>query len=225
MPCSRARDLQRHSPAEVLCDAVVATLISMYTPVYAGLVRRLGHLPNLLQEMREYVRRRTLLETTYVRAPHVNQWHPKSTTHTPSFLDDKYGTGDKWKLRIDWKKSSQWHYWIEGCLTNSSPHFHKFLQVTRTPFDEIYLTAVDSGQFRINPEEPLFDRKYLPVSTVPNFHRSFNSVRELVLVCATWPRASRTPPSKPVSRFRKSCCWPSSPSFSRGSWRSTTLYM
>ncbi len=80
MPCSRARDLQNHSPAEVLCDAMVATLISMNTPVYVGLVHRLGCLPNLLQEMCEYVRYRVLLETVYARAPHASQRHPKSTT-------------------------------------------------------------------------------------------------------------------------------------------------
>jgi hypothetical protein len=63
MPCSRVRDLQNHSPGEVLCDTVVATLIRMHAPVYAGLVHRFGHLSNLIQEMREYVWIRALLET------------------------------------------------------------------------------------------------------------------------------------------------------------------
>jgi hypothetical protein len=70
MSCSRVRYLQIHSPAEVLCDTVVGTLIRMHAPVYAGLGHRLGCLPpNLLQEIREYVRHRTLLETTYARTP------------------------------------------------------------------------------------------------------------------------------------------------------------
>ena len=75
MPCSRARDLQNHSPGEVLCDTVVATLITWHTPVYAGLGHRFGHLSNLIQEMREYVRIRTLLETLR---------HPTQVSDAPS---------------------------------------------------------------------------------------------------------------------------------------------
>jgi hypothetical protein len=73
MSCSRVRDLYRHPPGEVLYDTVVATVIRMYAPVYAGLGCRLGSLPNLFQEMREYVRRRALLETDYARVSHVSQ--------------------------------------------------------------------------------------------------------------------------------------------------------
>jgi hypothetical protein len=72
------RDLQSHSPAEVLYDSVVVTLISMSAPVYAGLDRRLGRLPNFLQEMREYVRRRALLETAYARTPHGTKGNEQS---------------------------------------------------------------------------------------------------------------------------------------------------
>ena len=81
-------------------------MISMHVPVYAGLGRRFGRLPNLLQEMRKYVRIRTLLETTYTRTPHASQWRPKSTTRTPCFLDGKYGAGGKSRRRLDWKQSS-----------------------------------------------------------------------------------------------------------------------
>jgi hypothetical protein len=110
--------------------------------------------------MREYVRRRALLETTFARAPHSSQQRPNSTTSTPRFLDGKYGTGGKSKHRFNWKQSSQWHCWIEGCLANSSTRFRKFFRVTRTRFDEIYLASVDGGQFRIKPAEPLFDRAF-----------------------------------------------------------------
>ena len=45
-------------------------------------------------------------------------------------------------------------------MTNSRTRFHKYFRVTRTRFDEIYLAAVDSGEFRLNPAEPAFDRAF-----------------------------------------------------------------
>ncbi len=91
-----------------------SSLISMHASVYAGLGNRVGHLPNLLQEMNEYVRHRTLLETAYARPSHVTQRRPKSTTRTARFLDEKYGADGKSKRLLDWKQSSLCHYWIEG---------------------------------------------------------------------------------------------------------------
>ena len=132
----------------------------MHAPVYARMGSRVGRLPNLLQEMREYVRRRALLETAYARLSHATQRRPKSTTRTARFLDEKYGADGKSKRRLDWKQSSQWHYWIEGCLANSSTRFRKFFRITRSRFDEIYLAATDSGEFRINPAESLFARVF-----------------------------------------------------------------
>lgn len=132
----------------------------MHAPVYAGLGSRVGRLPNLLQEMREYVRRRALLETAYARPSHATQRRPKSTTRTLRFLDGQYGADGKSKRRLDWKQSSLWHYWIEGCLANSSTRFRKFFRITRSRFDEIYLAAAESGEFRLNPAEPLFARAF-----------------------------------------------------------------
>jgi hypothetical protein len=132
----------------------------MHAPVYAGLGSRVGRLPTLLQEMREYVRRRALLETVYTRPSHATQRHLKSTTRTARFLDEKYGADGKSKRRLDWKQSSLWHYWIEGCLENSSTCFRKFFRITHIRFDEIYLTVTDSGEFSLNPAEPLFARAF-----------------------------------------------------------------
>jgi hypothetical protein len=132
----------------------------MHAPVYAGLGSRVGRLPNLLQEMREYVRRRALLETAYARPSRATQRRPKSTTRTARFLDEQYGADGKSKRRLDWKQSSVWHYWIEGCLANSSTRFRKFFRITRSRFDEINLAAADSGEFRLNPAEPLFARAF-----------------------------------------------------------------
>ena len=132
----------------------------MHAPVYAGLGSRVGRLPNLLQEMHEYVRRRALLETAYARPSHATQRRPKSTTRTARFLDEQYGADGKSKRRLDWKQSSVWHYWIEGCLANSSTRFRKFFRITRSRFDEINLAAADSGEFRLNPAEPLFARAF-----------------------------------------------------------------
>jgi hypothetical protein len=78
----------------------------MHAPVYAGLGSRVGRLPNLLQEMREYVRRRALLETAYARPSRATQRRPKSTTRTARFLDEQYGADGKSKRRLDWKQSS-----------------------------------------------------------------------------------------------------------------------
>ena len=64
-------------------------------------------------------------------------------------------------------------------MANLSTRFHKYFRVTHTRFDEIYLAAADSGEFRLNPDEPGFDRAFLkglPASTVPNFPRSVPSV-------------------------------------------------
>jgi len=132
----------------------------MHAPVYAGMGCRVGRLPNLLQEMREYVRRRALLETAYARPSHATQRRPKSTTRTVRFQDEKYGAGGKSKRLLDWKQSSLWHYWIEGCLSSSTTRFRKFFRITRWRFDEIYLAAADSGEFKLNPAEPLYARAF-----------------------------------------------------------------
>jgi hypothetical protein len=132
----------------------------MHAPVCDGSGSRVGRLPNLLQEMREYVRRRALLETTYARSSNVTQRCPKSTTHTARFLDEKYGADGTSNHRMDWKQSILCHYWIEGCHANSITRFRKFFRITHSRFDEIYLAAADSGEFRLNPAEPLFTRAF-----------------------------------------------------------------
>ena len=48
------------------------------------------------------------------------------------------------------------HYWIEGCLTNSSTRFRKFFRLTRASFDEIYEAAALSGLFVLNRVESLY---------------------------------------------------------------------
>jgi hypothetical protein len=78
------------------------------------------------------------------------------TLGLPTQRYGKYGADGKSKRRLDWKQSSLWHYWIEGCLANSSTRFRKFFRITRSRFDEIYQVAADSGKFRPNPAEPLF---------------------------------------------------------------------
>ena len=132
----------------------------MHAPVYALLRRRVGRLPNLLQEVRELVRRETLLQTAYGRPPQRGHGQRMVTTRALRFLDAKYGAGGASKRRLDWKQSSVWHYWIEGCLSDSSTRFRKYFRVTRTRFDEIYQAAADSGEFRLNPAEPLFYRAF-----------------------------------------------------------------
>ena len=122
--------------------------------------RRFCRLPNLLQEVREYVRRRALLDTVYARDGQVLRRPPKSKTDVPMFLDGKYGAGGKSKRRLDLKTSSMCHYWIEGCLTNSNTRFRKFFRVSRARFDQMYEAAGDRGEFRLNPAEPLFSRAY-----------------------------------------------------------------
>ncbi len=76
------------------------------------------------------------------------------------FLDGKYGAGGKLKHRLDWKTSNMWYYWIEGCLANSNTRFRKFFRVSCARFDQMYETATDSAEFRLNPDEPLFSRDY-----------------------------------------------------------------
>ena len=114
---------------------MVVTLISIYTPVYPRLVRWFGCLPNLFKRYsrmsgsKHFLRLPTIGHPTEVRGT-------KSTTHTPCFLGGKYGTGGKSKHRLDWKQSSQLHYWIEDWLSNSITRFRKFFRVTHTRFDE-----------------------------------------------------------------------------------------
>jgi hypothetical protein len=76
------------------------------------------------------------------------------------FQDEKYGAGGKSKRLLDWKQSSLWHYWIEGCLSSSTTRFRKFFRITRWRYDEIYLAAADSGEFKLNPAEPLYAREF-----------------------------------------------------------------
>jgi hypothetical protein len=54
------------------------------------------------------------------------------------------------------------HYWIQGCLTNSNTFFRKFFRLTRARFDEIYKAVVMSGQFVLNPAEPLYAKTCPP---------------------------------------------------------------
>ncbi len=97
---------QNNFTVKLFAVAGFATTISIHGTVYPGLVRRLGCLPNLLQEMREYVRYRTLLETTYARTPHGSHRCPKTTTHngarsfrtTLTTPDCWYDIGVSWVL-------------------------------------------------------------------------------------------------------------------------------
>ena len=85
------------------CCSPRRTLFRMHAPVYAAVGRRFGRSPNLLHEMREYVRRQALLQRAYARAPHAAQRQRKSTTRTLRFLDAKYGADGNSKRRLDWK--------------------------------------------------------------------------------------------------------------------------
>ncbi len=78
----------------------------MHTPVYDLLGRRFGRLPNLLEEVRVFVLRQTLLHTSYARPPHTVHGQHMTTTRALRFLDAKYGAGGASNHRLDWKQSS-----------------------------------------------------------------------------------------------------------------------
>ena len=151
---------------------------------------------------------------------HHTERQPKSTTRTSRYVDGKYGAAGNCKRRLDWKLSSMWHYWIEGCLANSHTRFRKYFRVSRARFDKIYESAADSGEFRLNTAEPLFSRAY-PEPPPGKHGAQLPKVCPLciksALLCAAWPPANRTPLWKPASRFPKLCLSHSSPSFLSGS--------
>ena len=113
----------------------------MHAPVYARVPRVFGRLTNLLDEMREYVWRKALLHIAYGQAPHRAERQPKSTTRTSRYVDGKYRAAGNSKHRLDWKLSSMWHYWIEGCLAKSHTRFRTYFRVSRACFDKIYEAA------------------------------------------------------------------------------------
>jgi hypothetical protein len=129
----------------------------MHAPVYAGLGSRVGRLPNLLQEMREYVRRRALLETAYARPSRARR-------------RGVYGTiGSRDALRTPALVSA----------SSFGSHAAALTRYTSPP-----QTVGSSGSTRQSLSSPVRFQKYHPASTVPNCSRSVRSVRESVLVSA-----------------------------------------
>jgi hypothetical protein len=143
----------------------------MHVSVYGGLGSRVGCLPNLLKEMREYVRHRVLLETVYARPSHTTQRYPKSTTRTARFLDEKYGA--------DGKSKRGWTVSNRACVTIGS------MDVLRTPAlvsassfgsHTVFLTRYtspsqtvgNSDSTRQSLSSPVRFQKYHSTSTVPN---------------------------------------------------------
>jgi hypothetical protein len=151
----------------------------MHAPVYAGLGSRVGRLPNLLQEMHEYVRRRALLETAYARSSHGTQRLPSPPP----------------ALCVFWTKSTEpiaspsagWTGRNRACDTIGSrdtlrtpvlvsassfgSHVAALTRYTSPP-----QTVGNSGSTRQRFSSPVRFQKYHPASTVPNCQRSVRSV-------------------------------------------------
>ena len=137
--------------------------LRMHAPVYPRLGAPRAGLPNLLEQMREHVRRQALLEIAYARGSLPAAHSPQVTSRVSRFLQAKFGKDRKSKRRLPWDESSMWHYWIEGCLANSNTRFRKFFRLCRARFDEIYEAAALSGQFVLNPAEPLYAKACPPL--------------------------------------------------------------
>jgi hypothetical protein len=112
--------------------------------------------------MREHVRRQTLLHIAYAQGSFPASHSPQVTSRVSRFLETKFGKDHKSKWHLPWDQSSMWHYWIQGCLANSNTRFRKFFRLTRARFDEIYKVVVMSGQFVLNPAEPLHTKTCPP---------------------------------------------------------------
>jgi hypothetical protein len=134
----------------------------MHAPVHPRLGGPPVGLPNMVEQMREYVRRQALLHIAYARSSLPASNRPKVTTRGSRFLQPKFGKDRKSKRRLPWDESSIWHYWIEGCLANSKTRFRKFFRLSRARFDEIYEAAAVSGLFVLNPAEPLYAKACPP---------------------------------------------------------------
>ena len=72
------------------------------------------------------------------------------------YAGPEHGAGGNSSRRHRWDLSSPWEYWKIGCLSTSTERFRKYFRMSRDRFDDIYSRAARSGQFKLNPAEPMF---------------------------------------------------------------------
>jgi hypothetical protein len=98
--------------------------------VYVGLVHRLGNLPNVIQEMLEYVLYRELLETVYTRTPH------KSVKNKAILY--------LWRLWLNCSNKTTWKILVSGNVNHDSQtffHTDKFGQLVRRPSNKKQISS------------------------------------------------------------------------------------
>jgi hypothetical protein len=99
------------------------------------------------------------------------------------------GAGGNSYRRWQWNKSRAWEYWIPGCLSESSTRFRKYFRISRERFDMIYEAAARSGQFGLNPEDPMYSTVY-PGPTRPGRHQDFKRIPLCLLMAASFRRVA-----------------------------------
>ena len=134
------------------------------------------------------------LDTAYARrqgtnAPWIGQGVPKAGHRTSRYLQFACGAGGNSYRRWQWNKSTAWEYWIPGCLSESSTRFRKYFRISRERFDMIYEAAARSGQFGLNPEDPLYSTVY-PGPTRPGRHQDFKRIPLCLFMAASFRRVA-----------------------------------
>jgi hypothetical protein len=160
-----------------------------WTRVYEELVRLHQGRQAREQAMRD-------LETTYGRRQGrdaervwIGQGIPAAGYRVNRYQGPAWGTGGNSSRRWEWNKSTAWEYWIPGCLSESSTRFRKYFRVSRERFDMIYEAAATSGQFGLNPEDPMYSKVY-PGPPRPGRHQDFKKIPLCLCIAASFRRVA-----------------------------------
>jgi hypothetical protein len=102
----------------------------------------------------------------------IGEGVPAADHRVNRYLVPAFGTGGNNSRRWEWNKSTVWEYWIPDCLSESSTRFRQYFRMSSEGFVMIYEDEGTSGQFDLNPEDPMYSTVY-PSLPRPGRHQEF----------------------------------------------------
>jgi hypothetical protein len=141
--------------------------------------------PEVVQSIRD-------MQTVYGswKVPHTLQ--PSFGTGVPTsgfrqnrFLGPIWGDDGNSALRHDWYKSTEWEYWIPGCLTEYCLRFHKYFRILSQRFDMIYEAAALSGLFGVHPDEAMYSEVHAEGPGRPGKHQDHKRIPLCLMIGAS----------------------------------------
>lgn len=141
--------------------------------------------PETVQAMRD-------MDTAYgsCAAPDTDQQRfgmgvPADGYRQNRYAAEVWGAGGNSSRRHNWAKSTAWEYWIPNCLAEPALRFEKYFRVQRDRFDMIYEAAALSGEFGLNPEEPMYSRVHPDGPSRPGHHQDPKKIPLCLLIAAS----------------------------------------